>query len=376
MRHVGSELTRMRRVILTTGLLYLLPASFLVAGASQYGGRIRSEHIRIKIPIEREWLGREAILELEECWRYVNRATGEKLPRVVLVDVDWTKRTNSANLEESSISIGMDDPAAATNMKGYLLHGAAKEMARLGLTELSRAAALRDENQFLVEAMSEILAREYDLSTKGLDGAWVIAHFLDRIKPLGLDALGSWLEFSGGRRDFSTAAPGITFLMTCREQYGKDKLIKLFEALKKGSLKEALSTTFRSSAAVIEDAWLRKLRAFNAMGDLVATSEDDAPHLRRTVFVPPAGRRGTTIQIRLFFQDARDNLNPYSVFVEENGSKRVLRGREPAEKGERFTLVDLPVDQKQDPGNYEYRITAVDESGNVRSWEGSYTVEP
>src|SRR5438093_2704640 len=224
--------------------------------------------------------------------------------------------------------------------------------------------------------MSVILAREYDLSAKGLTGAWVVAHFLDRIKPLSLDALSSWSESSCARRELSCAGPGITFLMTCREQYGRDRLIKLFEALKKGSLKEALTSTFRSSAAVLEDTWLRKIRAFNATGDFVARSDDEAPQLRKTVLVPPAGRRGASFQMRLFFQVGKDNLYPGSVFFEETVSRIVLRGRESAEKGERFTQVDVPVDEMRQPGNYSYRITAIDESGNVRNWEGSYVVEP
>ena len=108
----------------------------------------------------------------------------------------------------------------------------------------------------------------------------------------------------------------------------------------------------------------------------MARSDDEAPQLRKTVLVPPAGRRGASFQMRLFFQVGKDNLYPGSVFFEETVSRIVIRGRESAEKGERFTQVDVPVDEMRQPGNYSYRITAIDESGNVRNWEGSYVVEP
>ncbi len=376
MKRQASGLTYSGRIVLQASLSVILSLSVCIPGAAQYDGRVRSEHIRIKIPREREWLGRDAILELEQCWQYVNRVTGQRLPRVVLVSIDWARKDNSIDFGDYTIAIGMAHPAAAPNMKTFLVRNATREIARLGLAELSRGGTLREESRFLAEGMCEILAREYDLSTKSLTGAWVITHFLDRIRPLSLEALSSWSTFSGGRGDLESAAPGITFLTTCRDLHGRERVLKLFEALKKGNMKEALFSTFRSSGAVLEDAWLRKVRAFRATEDVVATSEDDAPQLRKTVLVPPAGRRGTSFQMRLFFQDRRGNPPPGFVFVEEKESGLVLQGREPAEKGERFTLVEIPIEEKRQPGTYSYRITAVDESGNVRTWQGSYTVEP
>src|SRR5437867_1378828 len=140
--------------------LLLFPPIFFPASSAQYvEARVRSEHVRMKISMEREWLGRETIADLEQCWNYVNGVTGKKLPRTVIVEVHWETVDSSADPDGSSISIGMNHPAAAANTKVFLLRHAAREMAFLGLAELSRGATLRAENAFLAEGMAEMLAR-------------------------------------------------------------------------------------------------------------------------------------------------------------------------------------------------------------------------
>ena len=230
--------------------LLLFPPIFFPLYPAQYAeARVRSEHVRMKISMEREWLGRETIVDLERCWKYVNSVTGEKLPRIVIVEVSWETAGSSANPDESSISIGMNHPAAAANTKDFLLGQAARQMVFLGLAELSRGAALREENAFLAEGMAEILTHEFALSTRALTAAWVLAHFLDRIQPLSLDAMSSRSNLKDGLRHLRTA-PGFSFLMNGREQYGRERTLKLFETLRRSGLRDALSSTFKESSVV------------------------------------------------------------------------------------------------------------------------------
>ncbi len=174
---------------------------FAPAQAQPVSDKIVSEHVRLRIPVEREWLGRDSIMDLERCWRFMNGATGERLPRKILVVIAWDKQSSFADPDLATISIGMNDPAAPPNLRRFLIHSAAREMARMGLLELARGIADREGSEFLFEGMSEILAREYDHSARSLESAWVVAHFLDRMKLLGLKAQSRWSEFSGGRQD-------------------------------------------------------------------------------------------------------------------------------------------------------------------------------
>jgi hypothetical protein len=359
--------------------MHWFQAIFLLGSLSspsvQYSeGRIVSEHLRLRIPAEREWLGRETIGDLERCWRYIDGVTGEKLPRRIVVEVAWDRLESSANISEGSISIGMGHPAARSQPKPYLLHSAAREMARLALAELSRGAALREDVQLLTEGMVEIIAREYLGLGKSLVSAWVLAHFLDRTKPLGLAAQSSSAASPGSRPDLRAAAPGITFLLSCRELHGRERVVKLFEALKKGNLEEALTSTFRSPARVLEEVWLKKLRSYPAVDDIIVTSAEDSPVLRQTTFVPPSGRRGSNLEMRLLIQDKTNDLSPGSVFVVDEGSSRVIQGRGSAQKEGEFTIFQIAVDEKRQPGKYGFRASAVDDAGNIRHWDGAYTV--
>jgi hypothetical protein len=350
-------------------LVSLLPPSF------QYSeGRIVSEHLRLRIPPEREWLGRESISDLERCWRYIDGITGE-LPRRIVVEVAWDRLESSVNVSEGSITIGMGYPAARSQPKAYLLHSAAREMARLALAEQSGGVALRQDVQFLTEGMVEIIAREYLGLGKSQVSAWVLAHFLDRTKPLGLATQSSAAPASGGRPDLRAAAPGITFLLSCRDLHGRERVFKLFEALKKGNLDEALRSTFRTPASALEEVWLKKVRSYRAVDDMIVTSAEDSPILRQTTFVPPSGRRGSNLEMRLLIQDKTNDLSPGSVFVVDESSSRVIQGRGSPQKEGEFTIFQIAVDEKRQPGKYGFRASAVDDAGNIRHWDGAYEID-
>ena len=78
----------------------------------------------------------------------------------------------------------------------------------------------------------------------------------------------------------------------------------------------------------------------------------------------------------MLIQNGRNNLNPSSVFVLEQTTGLVLTGKALGEKDNRFTVVEIPIEGTRPPGTYRYSITAVDQSGNIRNWEGAYTVVP
>jgi hypothetical protein len=337
---------------------------------------IISGHVRLRIPMEREWLGRDVVSDLDRCWVYVNGATGDKMPRRILVDIRWDESDSRVDPVEGWVVVGMKEPAAAANMRAFLLHSAVRAMGRLGLLSLSKGVAPREEEEFLIEGMSELLAREYTRTTRSLVGAWVLAQLLDRMNLLGLKTQMAWPAFSEGRHDLRAAAPGITFIMTCRERFGRDKVIKFFEALHKGSLEESIASTFKTNAATLEGAWLKKVREFRAGEDFTATSEEEAPRLERTESIPATGRPGAAIQLRLFIRPGANALLPERIYVLDEVSDRILQARASVEKEAKFSWVDLPIEADRKPGSYNLKIVALDEGGNVRTWKGTYTVAP
>jgi hypothetical protein len=348
-----------------------------IAAAAQggAGGRLVSEHVRMSIPVEREWLGRDTMVDLERCWRFMHGATGNNLPRRVLVVVAWDGRESRASAADATVTIGMTHPAAAANMRGFLLHEAAREMARLGLLQLARRNAPVETDDFLFEGMAEILTHEFDRSSRSLAGAWVLAHLLDRINLLGLTAQSSWSEFSGGRHDLRSAAPGITFLLTCRETFGRERTLKLFEGLRRGNLNDALWLTFRTSAAALEGSWLKKVREHSSWEDVTTTSEDDAPILEKTVHVPETARAGQELQLRFFVRDKTQDLFPGGIYVQDQASGKVFPSAARSDAGGQYISVMIPVSSGLEPGQYNYKLTAVDEAGNVRTWDGAYPVK-
>jgi len=334
---------------------------------------IVSRHVRLRIPIDRSWLGRESIFELERCWDFVRRATKGSLPSRVLVLIDMDAAASTFDAGRSSISIGMNHPAAAGNWKGYLLHNAARELARMALLTLSEGGVSRRENRFLHEGMAEVLAREFSNTTTRLSTAWAICYYLDRMSPLGLKELADRPEVFSGR-DLRAAAPGITFLTFCRELYGRDRMLKMFESLAQRSLQDSLMAAFRQPAGDLQAEWLKRVRRY-VPGDVTFAGEVDAPVLDRVSFVPERAKAGAPLAMRVFTRDGDRDLLPNGIFIVDETSGRVLQGlpQKPAEGGE--VLFTIPIEAERAAGQSRVRIVAIDEGGNLRGWYAHYAVD-
>ena len=349
-------------------------SGFLVlrAALAQQTGSIAAEHLILFMPSERTSLGRELIADVERCYDFMNRATNGSLPKKVFITVSWDQPESSCNRREASITIGMSQPAAETDARGYLFHSASREIARLGLLELSQGAQ-REDTEFLFEGMIEILVHEFDHSSRSLEAAWTLSKYLDEMQQLGLGAQRTWSSFSGGKRCLRSAAPGITFLTTFRELQGRERATKLFEALRKNSLLESLNTAFRAPVADLESTWLKRVREYR-IPDEITMKADTAPRLLQTVFPVETGKPGTPLQVRLFIENRARNLLPDGVFVRDSRTGRLLQAQSAAEKSAAFLIATIPIEANCPPGQYPYEVTAIDESGNLRRWNSAYTV--
>jgi len=363
----------MVRPFLLPVILFLLSLSSWAPGnsAAQMIDTIGSEHIRLRMPAERGSLGRDLAAEIERCYVFMNRATGQSLPRKILIMLDWDQSDSVCNLQNAAITIGMNHPEASADVKGFLMHSAAKEIARLGLLALS-GGAQREDTEFLFEGMTEILAHEYAQTTRGLEGAWIISRYLDEMKLLGVAIQRSWTDFSSGRRCLRSAAPGVTLLTTYRELQGRETPLRLFEALKKKSLTASLAAAFRAPAAEVENVWLQRVRQYTPVDEITVTAED-APQLLQTNHIPGTVSPGLTLELQMFFRDRMDNLMADGVFVRDERTGRMLQAEAPA-RGAGYFVVKIPVEGGSAPGDYRYEVTAIDEAGNLRRWTGTYKI--
>jgi hypothetical protein len=333
---------------------------------------IASQHVRMLVPAERGSIGREVISDIERFYEFANRATGSSLPQKIQIVVNWNQSESSCQWPDAGIIVGMKQPAAAANLRTFLFHSAAREIARLGLLELS-GGAQREDTEFLFEGMIEILVHEFDHSSRKLEAAWVFSKMFDEMKILGLASQRSWSTYSDGLRCLRNAAPGITFLTTFRELQSRDRPLKLFEALRKSSLTASLTETFRAPSAELENIWLKRVREY-PINDEITTMAEEAPQLSKSQFVPDAGKPGSILQLRLFIEDRARNLLPNGVFVKDIRTGRLLRVLPSSENGIDYLLTEIPIDENCPPGEYAYQITAIDESGNLRRWNGNYVV--
>ena len=349
--------------------LFLAP----VVSAQVWDDSIVAKHVRIRIPVERQWLGRETISDLERCWEYVDSATGGKLPSRVLIVINWQGALATVDAQHATVTLGMGDPASARDSNGFLLHGSARELARMALINLSGSGASKEGNRFLLEGMSEMIAHDFSNTVKRLGAAWTICYYLDRMSPLGLALLSTRAELSGPVHDLRTAAPGITFLTTCRELYGRERMMKLFESLSKKDLEESLADCFKTPASSLEKQWLARVRGYDP-ADVTITMEEEAPALDRATFVPDPVRAGATLGMRLFTRDGANDLSPSGIFVVDESVGQVLQGRQADAAGGRCTQFEFPIDPARPEGRYRIRVVAVDEGGNVRNWEVFYSV--
>ncbi len=345
---------------------------FATGGTSsaQRIGSIASDHVVLYVPAERESLGRELIASLERCYRFVNGAIGGGLPRKVALNVDW-RETNSSSLRDGRITIGMNQPNADVDLKAFLFHSATREIARAGLLMLSQGAQ-REDTVFLFEGMIEILAHEFDHSSRSLEAAWAFCKFLDEMKMLGLAEQRAWSKFSGGKPCLRNASPGITFLTTFRELQGRERPFALFAALKTKSLTESLSEAFRAPVAEVEDTWLKKVRE-SPLPDEITTTED-APELIQSALIPGTVAPGASMELQLFLEDRARNLLPNGVFVKDERTGRVLQVEASSPRSAGFLAAMIPIEADCLPGQYGLRVTAIDEAGNLRHWSRSYSV--
>ncbi len=333
----------------------------------------KTKHVRIRIPSDRQWLGLETANDLERCWEFIDAATGDKLPSRILVVIHWQDALSSADLERGTITIGMNDPACAVNPQDFLLHAAARELARMALTNLSAGAAARDENRFLLEGMSEMLAHDFSNTVRRLTAAWTICHYLDMIQPLDLKTLSSRPEFDGRTHDLRSASPGITFLSLCRELYGTERTLRIFESLARKNLEESLTSTVRTPMAKLQAQWLARVRS-QKTADVTITSAEEVPTMERITFEPDPGKPGVPLRARLVTRDGTNDLGSAGLFLIDEKSGKVLQGRQTYMTGLRTTQFEIPIETARQDGRYRLRVVAVDEGGNVRNWEAFYSI--
>lgn len=366
---------RFRIVAACVAAAFCLWGLIVVPGLSEQAmdDSIVAKHVRVRIPVERQWLGRDVVNDLERCWEFVRGATGGGLPSRVLFVFEWQDGTAAIDSQRSAVTIGMANPAAAKDPKGFLLHSAARELSRFSLINLSEGGASRKENVFLLEGMSEMLAHDFANTVRRIGAAWTISYYLDRIRPLGLSQAFDIIDSSDGHHDLRTAAPGITFLITCREHYGRERVLKLFELLGKKNLEESLAAAFKTPAAAVEAEWLGRVRKYTPADITIATT-GEAPVLDRITFTPDQAKAGGTLAVRLFTRDDANDLSASGIFVLDESTGKVWQGRRAAAADGEFTQAEIPIDQERQAGAYRLRVVAVDEGGNVRNWEASYSV--
>jgi hypothetical protein len=258
------------------------------------------------------------------------------------------------------------------DLRTLLLHKVGREIARLGLLELS-GWAQRGDTEFLFEGMIEILTHEFGHSARSLESAWTYSRILDQMQMLGYDAQRSWSVFSAGKRFHRSAAPGVTFLTTFRELQGRDRPIKLFEALKGASLPASLATIFKAPPAELENIWLKRVREYHEAEEITIVAED-APQLLQAETIPESGQQGTEFRIRLLLSDRNGDLFPDGIFVKDKRTQRVLQAQASPDNDVDYRDVKIPIEANCTPGKYNFEITAMDEAGNMRRWTRSYTV--
>ena len=327
-------------------------------------GRIVSEHVQVHCPSEREWLARATIAELENCWRFVRALTGA-LGKRILVVASWERSNNLIDGNSGSVTIGLRDVEAETE---HFLHEAALGMAHLALLKLSDGRAVQEESRFIEVGMAEMIAHDFLGSNRELSGTWVVSHFLDRMGILGLETQASWRSFSGNQIGLRTLSPGVTFLMVCRELYGAKKTLQLFESLKKRELSRALSDRFKERAAVLEEAWLQRVRNYPVTEDVTVTSDSDAPSLQQLAAEPAKVGGSEMLELRLLFERKPVVSSSLVVFVLEQETGQTYLAKPASEAGDRWVVVHLPIDPTGRDPAHEVDIVAVDKSGNVRHW--------
>jgi hypothetical protein len=346
---------------------FTIAVAFCPEAYSQRMSDISSEHLLMRLPKERALLGRRVISDLEQFYQFLGRAIDTKLPRRIMLLVEWDAKESRADYQKSNIVVGMDQ-SRAMNSQSFLLEESMREIARFGLLELSQGAD-RPDYQFLYEGMMEILVSEFRHTSRSLESAWAISQFLDSMGQLGFDYQRSWLEFSRNRRSFRNAAPGITFLLTVRELKGRESPNKFFETLRRANLSRSLQDAFDHDISDLEKIWLSAVREHHIPDENIISGEG-APQLVETIPSPEFVSAGERMKLQFLFQQDASVLLPEGVFVLDERTGKVY----PCEKDEKYISCNMPVETGVSSGKYHYSVTAIDETGNLRRWSGSYTV--
>jgi hypothetical protein len=340
---------------------------FCVEGFPQQMNDVSSEHILMRLPKERALLGRRVIADLERFYQFLNGTIDVKLPRRIMILIDWDLPQSRTDYERSSIVVGMNQPAAV-NAQSFLLKESMREIAHFGLLELSKGAD-RPDYIFLYEGMIEILVNEFRHTSRGLESAWVIAQYLDEMGQLSLSVQRDWENFSKNRRNFRNASPGITFLLTFRELKGREKPNSFFETLRKANLSRSLQDAFDDPPSELEKIWLNAVRGHPVPNEITITT-DEVPQLTEVMCVPETVSAGEKLKLRFLFKADSGVLLPDGVFIKDGRTGKVYSAEEDSE----YISCIVPIETGAAPGQYGYDITAVDESGNLRRFKGTYIV--
>jgi hypothetical protein len=167
-------------------------------------------------------------------------------------------------------------------------------------------------------------------------------------------------------------APAITFLLTCSENQGRERTMKMLEALRRGTpLEESIVLATKTTAAALEAAWLKKVRSFAVADSLQASQDEETPKLERVACAPVADAGGQKMQLRLYIRKGANALLPQSIYLIEDSSGRYSQARLFTERGTQYALLEAPIGPGKMPDSYNYRILAIDEGGSVSEWQGT-----
>ena len=356
-------------------VLSALPGSSLPAtGAQTMDDSIVSKHVRLRLPMERQWLGRASISDLENCWSFMNSATNARLPGRVMVVLDLQNATAGVDFGRGTISIGLADLNAEKDPRGFLIHAAAREMARMVLMTLSDGGAAKAENRFLLEGLSEMLAHEYASSVRKLTSAWAVAYYQDRIQPLSLTQLATNAPPAVSRHSLHAAAPGITLLTTATDLYGRQRVLRVFELLGKRNFNDAVALAFKTTPAALEEHWLERVRKYDP-ADITVTPENAVPVLDRITFEPDPGQPAAPLSIRIDAHDGGQDLAAEGIYLVDEASGRVVNARLAGTATQHYAQGQLTIEPDRKEGQYKIRVIAIDEAGNVRNWEAAYQIK-
>jgi len=356
-----KTITHFILICITTAVLFCTEAF------PQKMSDVSSEHLLMRLPKERALLGRGVITELERFYQFLTRAIDVKLPRRIILLVEWDLEESRTNYRQASIIVSMNQPAAS-NPQSFLLEESMREIARFGLLELSEGAD-RLDYEFLYEGMIEILVNEFRHTSRSLESAWAVSQFLDAMGQLSFDVQRSWTDFSQNRRSFRNASPGITFLMTFREIKGRERLRKFFETLKRANLSRSLQDAFDDDPTELEKIWLEKVRAYRIPEEIII-SFDETPQLIEAFSIPDEVTAGERLKLSFVFGQDAGVLLPDGVFIKDERTGKVY----PAEADSENISSTIPVEADTAAGQYQYIITVIDESGNLRRFRETYTV--